>query len=143
MSAASPPPPAARPLPIRRRRTRPASRGSGARARSSSARPISISSRPDWSVCTRPMGFRATYSRPRRLGALDAMPKAGRLGVSMPGQRLFFGDRNWATAYDAALARFAGLGAVLVEIDIEPFYETARLLYEGPWLAERYLTVRS
>jgi allophanate hydrolase len=29
-----------------------------------------------------------------------------------------------------------------VEIDIEPFYETARLLYEGPWVAERYLTAR-
>jgi len=27
---------------------------------------------------------------------------------------------------------------VIVDIDIEPFYETARLLYEGPWLAERY-----
>jgi len=83
------------------------------------------------------------YSRPRPLGALGAMPKAVRLGVPMPGQRLFFGDRNSATAYDAALVRFAGLGAAIVEIDIEPFYETARLLYEGPWIAERYITVRS
>ena len=31
------------------------------------------------------------------------------------------------------------LGATIVEIDIEPFYETARLLYDGPWVAERYL----
>ena len=30
----------------------------------------------------------------------------------------------------------------IVEIDIEPFYETARLLYEGPWVAERYITAR-
>ncbi len=37
----------------------------------------------------------------------------------------------------------AGLGATIVEIDIEPFYETARLLYEGPWVAERYITARS
>ena len=29
----------------------------------------------------------------------------------------------------------------IVEIDIEPFYETARLLYEGPWVAERYAAV--
>ena len=28
------------------------------------------------------------------------------------------------------------------EIDIEPFYETARLLYEGPWVAERYLAAQ-
>ncbi len=36
-----------------------------------------------------------------------------------------------------------GLGATMVEIDIEPFYETARLLYEGPWLAERYVVTRN
>ena len=42
-----------------------------------------------------------------------------------------------------ALARFVDLGARIVEIDIEPFYEAARLLYEGPWVAERYLTARA
>src|SRR6202030_1857308 len=31
----------------------------------------------------------------------------------------------------------------LVGIDLEPFYETARLLYEGPWVAERYLVIRN
>ena len=36
-----------------------------------------------------------------------------------------------------------GLGCEIVEIDIEPFYETARLLYEGPWVAERTITARS
>ena len=40
------------------------------------------------------------------------------------------------------MARLAELGANIVEIDIEPFYEAARLLYEGPWVAERYLTVK-
>ena len=34
------------------------------------------------------------------------------------------------------------LGAEIVEIDIEPFYETARLLYDGPWVAERYIAAR-
>jgi allophanate hydrolase len=83
------------------------------------------------------------YSRPRRLGALGAPPRGVRLGVPMPGQRLFFGDQAAAAAYDAALARFARLGAVLVEFDIEPFYQAARLLYEGPWVAERYLATRA
>ncbi len=82
------------------------------------------------------------YSRPRPLGAPGALPQGIRLGVPMPGQRLFFGDQASAAAYDAALARFAGLGAEIVEIDIEPFYETARLLYDGPWVAERYITAR-
>ena len=38
--------------------------------------------------------------------------------------------------------RWTSLGATLVEFDLEPFYETARLLYEGPWVAERYLVIR-
>jgi allophanate hydrolase len=71
------------------------------------------------------------------------MPRGARLGVPLPGQRLFFGDRHSASAYEAALARVTKLGAAVVEIDIEPFYEAARLLYEGPWLAERYITARS
>ena len=61
----------------------------------------------------------------------------------MPGERLFFGDQVSAAAYEAALALLASLGAKIVEIDIEPFYAAARLLYEGPWVAERYLTVRA
>ena len=40
------------------------------------------------------------------------------------------------------LTRWTSLGATLVEFDLEPFYETARLLYEGPWVAERYLVIR-
>jgi allophanate hydrolase len=83
------------------------------------------------------------YSRPRRLGALGALPRGVRLGVPMPGQRLFFGDHASAAAYDAALARLQRLGAALVEFDIEPFYQAARLLYEGPWVAERYLATRA
>ena len=71
------------------------------------------------------------------------MPEGVRLGVPLAGQRLFFGDKISAAAYDAALARFAGLGAKIVEVDLEPFYAAARLLYEGPWVAERYLTVKS
>ena len=83
------------------------------------------------------------YSRPRPLGAPEGVPVGLRVGVPMPGQRLFFGDKVSAAAYEAALADLAGLGAAIVEIDIEPFYETARLLYDGPWVAERYISVRS
>jgi allophanate hydrolase len=83
------------------------------------------------------------YSRPRPLGRLGAVPRGFRLGVPRPGQRLFFGDGRMASAYEGAITRFAGLAAEIIEIEIEPFYETARLLYEGPWVAERYLTVRS
>ena len=79
------------------------------------------------------------YSRKRALGVPGVMPPYVKLGVPRPAQRLFFGDRIFEAAYDAALERFVRLGCAVVEIDIEPFYETARLLYEGPWVAERAL----
>ena len=83
------------------------------------------------------------FSRARPLRAVGPMPSGVRLGVPMPGHRLFFGDRASEAAYQAALEKFTELGAKIVEFDIEPFYAAARLLYEGPWVAERYLTVRA
>jgi len=83
------------------------------------------------------------YSRPHPMHAVGPMPEGVRLGVPLPGQRLFLGDKISAAAYDMALARLAGLGAKIVETDIEPFYAAARLLYEGPWVAERYLAAKA
>jgi allophanate hydrolase len=77
---------------------------------------------------------------PRRVGP---MPEGLRLGAPLAGQRLFFGDRLSEALYEVSLAQFVALGAKIVEIDIEPFYAAARLLYEGPWVAERYLATRA
>ncbi|WP_445491074.1 allophanate hydrolase [Rhodopseudomonas sp. RCAM05734] len=83
-----------------------------------------------------------SFSRPREVGALTEFPKALRLGVPRNGQLIFFGDTVSEKAYGDALKRWTSLGATLVEFDIEPFYETARLLYDGPWVAERLLVIR-
>jgi allophanate hydrolase len=82
------------------------------------------------------------FSRDRPLRDLTPFPAKVRLGVPRNGQLIFFGDRVSETAYGEALKRWTALGAELVEFDMEPFYETARLLYEGPWVAERYLVIR-
>src|SRR5258706_12726810 len=82
------------------------------------------------------------FSRDRPLGAMTAFPPSLRLGVPRNGQLIFFGDRAAEKAYGDAIARWTALGASLVEFDLEPLYETARLLYEGPWVAERYLVIR-
>jgi allophanate hydrolase len=83
------------------------------------------------------------FSRVLPVGTLGSMPKGARIGIPKPGQRVLFGDHLQASAYEHALERFAGFGLTVVEIDMEPFYEVARLLYEGPWLAERYITTRA
>lgn len=82
------------------------------------------------------------FSRDRPLGEIAPFPANLRLGVPRNGQLIFFGDKAQEAAYSDALKRWAALGATLVEFDMEPFYETARLLYEGPWVAERYLVIR-
>jgi allophanate hydrolase len=74
----------------------------------------------------------ATQARPR-LGA------SFRVAVPRPAQREFCGDIDYERLFEVALARLESLGASLVEIDFAPFQAVARLLYDGPWLAERYV----
>jgi len=83
------------------------------------------------------------FSRDRPLAAMTAFPQNLRLGIPRNGQLIFFGDKAAEAAFGEALKRWTSLGATLVEFDLEPFYETARLLYEGPWVAERYLVIRN
>jgi allophanate hydrolase len=82
------------------------------------------------------------FSRDRPLAEITVLPAKFRLGVPRDGQLIFFGDKASEAAYADALKRWTALGAELVGFDLEPFYEVARLLYEGPWVAERYLVIR-
>lgn len=65
-----------------------------------------------------------------------------RLGVPRADQLEFFGDQAAADLFAAAVETARSLGAEIIPIDLAPFLETARLLYEGPWVAERTLTAR-
>jgi allophanate hydrolase len=65
-----------------------------------------------------------------------------RFGVPRPGQREFFGDSASATAFEQAITTLVALGGEAVAVDYAPFRETAQLLYEGPWVSERYLAIR-
>ncbi|MEM7700686.1 MAG: allophanate hydrolase [Pseudomonadota bacterium] len=79
-------------------------------------------------------GFDETdpYSRP--LEDRPLTPK--RIGVPKPDQRVFFGDTASEYFYDRALEQLAR-SAELIEIDTDFLDEAAKLLYEGPWVAER------
>ena len=83
------------------------------------------------------------FSRRYPAPALSAPPPHPRLGAPRAEQRKFFGDALAEAAFSADLARLADLGATIVEFDIEPFYAVARLLYEGPWVAERYAATKA
>lgn len=50
-------------------------------------------------------------------------------------------DAGWAEAYERAARALAGAGVELRTLDLTPFTETATLLYEGAFVAERYTAV--
>ncbi|MEW8348158.1 MAG: allophanate hydrolase [Candidatus Thiodiazotropha taylori] len=65
-----------------------------------------------------------------------------KIGV-IPDQQLnFFGDQAYQQAYYDTLRQLETDGIEFVEVDYQPFAEAARLLYEGPWVAERYLATQ-
>jgi allophanate hydrolase len=78
---------------------------------------------------------------------LPRFPRALRVGI--PVRPVFFGDTAYAACFDAACARWADLqdadGApwpvTPVDIDLQPFFDVARMLYDGPWVAERHAAI--
>ena len=77
-------------------------------------------------------GLRAQPARP--FGQL-------RFGTPRADQLQFFGDESYGAAWRAALERLRATGATIVEIDFSAFLAAARLLYEGPWVAERLAAI--
>jgi allophanate hydrolase len=81
------------------------------------------------------------YSRPHpaeRKIDLSSM----RFGI--PSQPLeFFGDTEAASVYASAVERLPDIGGRLVPIDFTPFREAAKLLYGGPWVAERRVALKA
>lgn len=75
------------------------------------------------------------YSRraPARPAAWPTKPVLG-----IPASPDWFGDAEAEAVYNAALRRLEALGVELRPIDFTPLFETAALLYEGPWVGERY-----
>ena len=82
--------------------------------------------------------FNDAPPRPEWLGPEGRAP---RLGVpTLPGCDVALG---WDRAFDEARDRALALGAELVEIDFAPLFEVARLLYDGPWVAERHVVAEA
>ncbi len=97
-------------------------------------------------VLRRARGYDAAdpFSR-REASPAHAMPRsfAGcRIGVPREDQLEFFGNQETPGLFLNFIKTMIELGAERIEIDFAPFLETARLLYEGPWVAERYVAIR-
>lgn len=80
-------------------------------------------------------GFDAAdaFARP----SLERSIAGPRVGIPAAGERPWFGDYEAEHLFDQAIARLAAIGLEPVEIDFAPLLDAAKLLYEGPWVAER------
>ncbi|MEE8352447.1 MAG: allophanate hydrolase [Rhodospirillales bacterium] len=84
------------------------------------------------------------YSRPGRVKCDNSdEPAFSAINVLIPNadQLEFFGDTGFESLFAEAVNRIQKLGGSIREIEFQPFFEAASLLYEGPWVAERYAAV--
>jgi len=68
------------------------------------------------------------------------MPAAAHIAV--PAQPEFFGDDLASQAFQVAIGQLEARGATCVPIDFTLFDQVAALLYDGPWVAERFAAIR-
>lgn len=67
-------------------------------------------------------------------------PATFRFGVPLASQ--WHTDAAYTQGMQQAIAELEALGGEKVELDCTPLLAAARLLYEGPWVAERYHVIR-
>jgi allophanate hydrolase len=67
-----------------------------------------------------------------------ALPPVFNVGIPRPDQLEFFGDSGAQALFGLAVERIRSLGGRIIEIDFSPFQEAGELLYNGPWIVERY-----
>ncbi|HUD82955.1 MAG TPA: allophanate hydrolase, partial [Candidatus Saccharimonadales bacterium] len=76
------------------------------------------------------------HTDPRQL-LLNAPPRSFRFGIPAKSELETFGDAETGPLFAQAVERLRRLGGESVEMDFEPFRETGKMLYGGPWVAER------
>lgn len=96
-----------------------------------------------WAALDAMAGFDATdpYSKPVALRIAEMPEPSPVIGIPRAEDLRFFGDRVQEAAWEAGLDLLRQMGAKLVPVDFAPYFETAALLYEGPWIAERHAAI--
>jgi allophanate hydrolase len=66
-----------------------------------------------------------------------------RFGVPRAQDLEFHGNPDGPAQFSSAVQHLIDLGGTPVSVDLTPFRAVATLLYEGPWVAERYQAIRA
>lgn len=79
-------------------------------------------------------------TRPKEFSPFPQQPSEIRLGY--PAQLRPECDDETQNLFKESLKKWANLGFSLVPVDFSPLHELAALLYQGPWVAERYVAIK-
>jgi allophanate hydrolase len=84
------------------------------------------------------------FSLPNPLESIQSLQSLNNLRVGVPSaQHLhFFGNQDAENLYHAGIGRLSKLGCPIVNVDFQPFADTAQMLYGSPWVAERLAGLR-
>jgi allophanate hydrolase len=69
------------------------------------------------------------------------MTPISRIAIPREDDLQFFGDVRMEAAWTAAIDGIGTFGPTATTIDMTPFFAVAKLLYQGPWVAERRAAV--
>jgi allophanate hydrolase len=84
-------------------------------------------------------GFDCTDAYSRHFSLTNTVPDSPVIGVPRSDQLAFFGNDEAQQLFAKTVSR---LPFAVIEIDFAPFMDAARLLYQGPWVGERWLVAR-
>lgn len=81
------------------------------------------------------------YARPIHTAPMPRPISAPRIAAPDAASLIFFEDDVQRADFEATLATFEAGGAIIERINFKPFYDVARMLYDGAWIAERYAAI--
>ncbi|MFV1853297.1 MAG: allophanate hydrolase [Thalassospira sp.] len=96
-----------------------------------------------WDVFSVAAQFDPRDAYSRKFPPSSALRKIIRTRVAVPNDKTLetFGDDVQRAHFHADVEKLAHLGCEIIEIDFTPFYNVAKMLYEGAWVAERVAAV--
>jgi allophanate hydrolase len=103
---------------------------------------FALSPEDAWTVASIAAGPDADDAFTRPLAPpLLRVDKLEGLRIGIPSPLEFFDDQQAAAAFDAVLRSLRDMGCHLSDVPMAPLSRAASLLYQGPWVAERYAAV--
>jgi allophanate hydrolase len=67
-----------------------------------------------------------------------ARARCPRYATLSKSQAIWFGRGEYADEFDKSLSSLMAQGVQIEEVDLKVFFDVAKMLYQGPWVAERF-----